>query len=403
MITSLRISNLKSFEDSGDLRFSRVNLLTGLNGRGKSTVIQTLLLIAQSYDTEKGIGRISLKGKFIDLGTYDDVLRRGAEPGEIGIDITTDDEADSKICFILARDENDQKYAVISDLLVDEKSRMESVSSQGFVVADSGAQVVSDKDIPVVADNVEKVLGSTSDVLGLRQLRNVCFISADREGGVNIKKNDTEWNPRLGVGIHGQYVMNMLEVATPEQKQEINQWYREILDGGYVKTHEDKERHEIAMYIDPAGTEQGFKPSNVGFGYSYILTILVAIVMADEGSKMFIENPEAHLHPSAQANLIAAIVEIAKKKNLQVFIESHSDHVVHGLQLSVKKNIIDHSELSVLFFSFDEDIPNLSQVCQMGITEDGHIENPPSGFFDQAEQDLSTLIGLDDIDNLFEE
>ena len=380
MITSLRISNLKSFEDSGDLRFSRVNLLTGLNGRGKSTVIQTLLLIAQSYDTEKGIGRISLKGKFIDLGTYDDVLRRGAEPGEIGIDITTDDEADSKICFILARDENDQKYAVISDLLVDEKSRMESVSSQGFVVADSGAQVVSDKDIPVVADNVEKVLGSTSDVLGLRQLRNVCFISADREGGVNIKKNDTEWNPRLGVGIHGQYVMNMLEVATPEQKQEINQWYREILDGGYVKTHEDKERHEIAMYIDPAGTEQGFKPSNVGFGYSYILTILVAIVMADEGSKMFIENPEAHLHPS-----------------------SHSDHVVHGLQLSVKKNIIDHSELSVLFFSFDEDIPNLSQVCQMGITEDGHIENPPSGFFDQAEQDLSTLIGLDDIDNLFEE
>lgn len=403
MITSLRINNLKSFENSGDLRFSRVNLLTGLNGRGKSTVIQTLLLIAQSYDTEKGIGRISLKGKFINLGTYDDVLRRDASSDEIGIEITTDDDADSKISFILARDENDQKFAVINDLWVDEKSRMESVSSQSFVVADSSILALSNHGETAVADVVEKVLGSTSDVLGLRQLRNVCFISADREGGVNIKKNDTEWNPRLGVGIHGQYVMNMLEVATTEQKQEINQWYRKILDGGYVRTHEDKERHEIAMYIDPAGTDQGFKPSNVGFGYSYILTILVAIVMADEGCKMFIENPEAHLHPSAQANLVAAIVEIAKNKNLQIFIESHSDHVVHGLQLSVKKRIIDHSALSVLFFSFDEDIPNLSHVCQMGIAEDGHIENPPSGFFDQAEKDLSTLIGLDEIDALFEE
>lgn len=403
MITSLKINHLKSFEDSGDLRFSRVNLLTGLNGRGKSTIIQSLLLVAQSYDPEKGIYKVALKGRFVDLGTYDDILRRGSKSDEIGIDVITDDEVDSNISFILGHDENDQKFAAISDLRVNGKSRMESVSSQSFVVADGGAQVVSDRGEPVVTNVVEKVLGSTSDILGLRQFRNVCFISADREGGINIKRSDIDWSPKLGVGIHGQYVMNMLEVATLDQREEINQWYRKILDGGYVRTKEDKERHEIAMYIDPAGTEQGFKPSNVGFGYSYILTILVALVMAEEGSKMFIENPEAHLHPSAQARLVAAIVEIAKNKDIQVFIESHSDHVVHGLQLSVKKQIIDYTDLSVLFFGFDADTPNLTEACQLAITEDGHIENPPFGFFDQAEQDLSTLIGLDEFDDLFEE
>lgn len=403
MITSLKIDNLKSFVNSGDLKFSRVNLLTGLNGRGKSTIIQSLLLIAQSYDSEKGINKVSLKGRFVDLGTFDDVLRRDSKSTDIGIDITTNDETDSNISFVLSRDGNDPKSAKINDMWVDDKSRMELISSQSLIVSENDELIITEKGAPIIGEVEDKILGSTSDVLGLRQFRNVCFISADREGGINTKRSDIDWSPKLGVGIHGQYVMNMLEYASTDQRMEINQWYMNILDGGYVITKEDKERNEISMYIDPAGSEHGFKPSNVGFGYSYILTILVALVMAEEGSMMFIENPEAHLHPSAQARLVAAIIEIAKKRNFQVFIESHSDHVVHGLQLSVKKEIIDHTELTVLFFGFDADTPNLTEVCQLDITEDGHIENPPSGFFDQAEQDLSTLIGLVDFDDLFEE
>ena len=106
------------------------------------------------------------------------------------------------------------------------------------------------------------------------------------------------------------------------------------------------------------------------------------------------ENPEAHLHPAAQARLVKVMVEIAKEKDMQVFIESHSDHVLHGLQLAVMGGSISHDELSVLFFDFDNMEPNLTVVYQLEVTSNGHIRKPPYGFFDQAEQDLSLLIGL---------
>ena len=403
MITELTIKNLKSFGNSVQLAFSRVNLLTGMNGRGKSTVLQTLLILAQSYDKDKGISKISLGGSSVNLGSFEDVIHRGSKSQVISIDIHTDDEEDNEIHFDLSRDNGNDRQLSIDELIVNDKSKMETVVSQQFVTSSDGKMVTTEDGIPVVAEVEERRLGSTSDVIGLRQLRNIIFISADREGGKNIKSIEDGWTINDGVGVHGQYVMEMLEYATKEQRIQVNYWLNQVLDGGAVMTKEDKGRNEISMYIDPAGTDKGFKPSNVGFGYSYILSILVAIVMAEKGAKLFVENPEAHLHPSAQAKLISAIVEMTKEKDMQVFIESHSDHVLHGLQLAVNREMISNEDLTVLFFSFEENEPNLTLVNHLFVTEDGHIEKPPYGFFDQAEQDLSSLIGLDDIDAIFEE
>lgn len=402
MITALTIKNLKSFVDSGSLYFSSVNLLTGMNGRGKSTVLQTLLLLAQSYDQEKGMSKIMLNGRFVNLGSYEDLLHRGSTSKSISVDIHTDDEVDNEIYLELERDKESNRQLTICELKVNGKSKMESVVSQQFITSEDGELITAEDGDPIVAEIEGKQLGSTSDVIGLQQFKNIIFISADREGGKNVKRIADEWNPSQGVGIHGQYVMNMLEYADQAQRDQVNYWLNRVLDGGSVSTSVDKMRNEIALYIDPAGTDKGFKPSNVGFGYSYILSIIVAIVMADKGTKLFLENPEAHLHPSAQAKLTAAIVEMTKEKNMQVFIESHSDHVLHGLQLAIYRKTISQKGLSVLFFSFENDKPNQTVVNQLTVTGDGHIEQPPYGFFDQAEQDLSTLIGLDGIDMLFE-
>ena len=393
MIKEIELKRLKSFKDSGKLCFSSINLLTGKNGRGKSTVLQSMLLLAQSFDAEKGVDRLVLNGQFVRLGTFDDVIRRGSGIQIFSIAYKTDDDVDNAIICEFEKDKDDLRSAAFHELTINGNSKMETVSSE-ILTTENGEWITAEDGAPLLLESGERTVGTTSDVMGFRQLMNIIFISADREGGKDSVKTNRPWNKQMGVGIHGEYVMNMLEVSTQEERDAINKWLSNVLDGGYVRTEANPDNEEISMYIDPAGSDKGFKPSNVGFGYSYILSILTAMLMARKGAKLIVENPEAHLHPAAQARLVKVMVEIAKEKDMQVFIESHSDHVLHGLQLAVLGGSIRHDELSVLFFDFDNMEPNLTVVHQLEVTSNGHIRKPPYGFFDQAEQDLSLLIGL---------
>ena len=393
MIKEIELKRLKSFEDSGKLCFSSINLLTGKNGRGKSTVLQSMLLLAQSFDAEKGIDRLVLNGQFVRLGTFDDVIRRGSGIQIFSIAYKTDDDVDNAIICEFEKNKDDLRSAAFHELTINGNSKMETVSSE-ILTTENGEWITAEDGAPLLLESGERTVGTTSDIMGFRQLMNIIFISADREGGKDSVKTNRPWNRQMGVGIHGEYVMDMLEVSTQEERDAINKWLSIILDGGYVRTEANPDNEEISMYIDPAGSDKGFKPSNVGFGYSYILSILTAMLMARKGAKLMVENPEAHLHPAAQARLVKVVVEIAKEKDMQVFIESHSDHVLHGLQLSVMEGSLSHDELSVLFFDFDNIEPNHTIIHQLEVTPNGHIRKPPYGFFDQAEQDLSILIGL---------
>ena len=305
----------------------------------------------------------------------------------------TDDDVDNAIICEFEKDRDDLRSGAFHELMINGNSKMETVSS-GILTTENDEWITAEDGAPLLLESGERTVGTTSDVMGFRQLMNIIFISADREGGKDSVKTNRPWNRQMGVGIHGEYVMNMLEMSTQEERNAINKWLSIVLDGGYVKTETNPDHEEISLYIDPAGSDKGFKPSNVGFGYSYILSILTAMQMARKGAKLIVENPEAHLHPAAQARLVKVMVDIAKEKDMQIFIESHSDHVLHGLQLAVMRGNIGHDELSVLFFDFDNKEPNLSVVHQLEVTPNGHIRKPPYGFFDQAEQDLSRLIGL---------
>lgn len=71
MITSLGLDKFKCFDKLDKIEFSQINLLTGLNGRGKSTVIQSMLLIAQSFSENKSLESLKINdGKFLKLGTF---------------------------------------------------------------------------------------------------------------------------------------------------------------------------------------------------------------------------------------------------------------------------------------------------------------------------------------------
>ena len=135
------------------------------------------------------------------------------------------------------------------------------------------------------------------------------------------------------------------------------------------------------------------KPTNVGFGYAYVLPILVAGLTSTPKHTIIIENPEAHLHPKAQARLIEFLAKVASNE-VQIFIESHSEHILNALCIAVitEENSIKNDDISVLYF---QDTPEGEPNCtRIPILANGNIEEWPDGFFDQTNKDYKILYGF---------
>lgn len=162
-------------------------------------------------------------------------------------------------------------------------------------------------------------------------------------------------------------------------------WLSYIFDGANIKVNNDSES-VLALKINSKNNERLYKSVNVGFGYSYVLSIVLTCLLSKENDILIFENPEAHLHPKAQSRLTHLFARLAENK-VQLFIESHSEHILNGLRVAVasKSSRIDKDMVSSYFF--DENF----QVEKLNIDHKGFISNWPKDFFDQTDIDNSLI------------
>ena len=128
--------------------------------------------------------------------------------------------------------------------------------------------------------------------------------------------------------------------------------------------------------------------TDVGFGVSQVLPVIVLLNHVPEGSTVILEQPEIHLHPEVQSRLADAIVGIAETRNLQVLVESHSEHLLRRLQRCVAEETIP-ADLVKLYFINQKN----GEACltDIGLNEYGEIENwPPDFFGDEMEEIAAT-------------
>ena len=134
-----------------------------------------------------------------------------------------------------------------------------------------------------------------------------------------------------------------------------------------------------------------FRPQNVGFGISYVLPVLVAILTARPTDIVIIENPEAHLHPKGQSGL-GKLLARAASYGVQLFVETHSDHVINGVRVAVKQGILSPNDVNVAFFDrhyhkvrYSDGIRGeyYADICNIKIDRNGMLSNYPKGFMDE--------------------
>ena len=237
----------------------------------------------------------------------------------------------------------------------------------------------------------------------LQQLARVHYVSADRLGPQEffVWSNDTDF---LSVGARGERTAEVLYQAVRQQQlvedlrarsieesetfllpDQASSWLTYVFDGGKVRV---KAPHStiLTLEMNSDGSAHYHRPVNVGFGYSYALPIIVAGLMAEPGEVLMVENPEAHLHPLAQSR-IGEFLATVSHAGVQVFVESHSEHILNAFRLAVKERWVDSDALSLLYFRRHDVDP----IARVAVESDGRIPYWPEGFFDQRTHDFFRL------------
>ena len=371
MLRNIQLTNFKCFEEL-DLSCTSLNLLCGLNGMGKSSIIQALLVLHQSYETKDLLnGRLVLGGERIDLGAGSDVLFDGADNELIGF-VLEDDAAESRLELTF-------DYSRVADQLTARPNG--APGSIEYLPEDWQSMPPFGGHLLYV--NAERVgprkLYPLSDVRG--------------RGGDFGANGEYAWNY---LNRHQNDVVDSDDPRSTDTRRRrlldiVDQWLQNICPGAHLQLEEIAAADAViaGFSFDRSGdvATSPYRATNVGFGLSYALPVILAL-LAKPGTLCLIENPEAHLHPRGQTKM-AELAARAAVAGVQVFAETHSDHFVDGVRIAVRDRII--APASTSFHYFDRYV-NKAVATSLQVDADGRLSDWPPGFFDQYDENLARLI-----------
>ena len=102
-----------------------------------------------------------------------------------------------------------------------------------------------------------------------------------------------------------------------------------------------------------------------------------------------IENPETHIHPHGQSRL-AMLMAKAAQAGVQIFVESHSDHILNGIRVAAKRQWIEAEKVKINYFSRSD--KEITTILPLKLYQNGRIDKWPKGFFDEWDNMLDELI-----------
>jgi predicted ATPase len=386
MIRELEIRNFKSHRVT-KLNIRNLTVLCGGNGVGKSSIMQTLLLLREAFIKDKSFNILDLKSNAVKIGTANDAI----------YEFTTD--ATDTITVGFKSDIGRYNFVYEAD------TQAEKVKS--FIRAKEIIVDISDKSIDI---NNESLFNTNFQFISSARLGPQAQYSKDDkvidvykqisiiEGKAEYFVHFLEANKNLNVIKDIQHSSSDL----PELFPQVIAWEQEISEGVNIEIQDlGKLGFVLKYYFDTeaSGTKRTklFEAANVGFGLSYVMPILVAILSSKKDTLLFIENPEAHLHPKGIAKLTELIC-LAAQAGIQIILETHSDHVINGILVQCKRFEEAQTGITrqnVAIYHFDrDDSKHCTDVKEVKIEENGLIRYTPKGFFDQFTIDRKYLMGF---------
>lgn len=346
------INGFKCFYKEESFIFNKLTLFTGANSGGKSSVIQALILTKKESESNGDEVSFSDAAYALDLGSFDDVAYRDSRGAGSGIiqfcldgsqwDVHVDDEVEIVKSPVVHLD------------------NLKNLFSAGF------SFLAADREAPRYVYEYSKSKvdlcnchgGNVGDVLNKHGMDNVESIRSLNGRENKLKIILDEWVdyifPGVAIGVEGSAIKKA-------------------------------ESYQIVEHNKSAAT-------NIGFGITYSLSILINGLLTKKEGWLVVENPEAHLHPKAQSNMGYFLACMASA-GVRVVVETHSEHIVNGIRRFALKHNSQLKPDDVAIYFFKNNSGN-REIEKIDIDENGNLSDLPVDFFDQVRQDMQKIIQL---------
>jgi hypothetical protein len=420
MITNLRIENFKSWRDTGPLRFAPLTGFFGSNSSGKTSILQLLLLLRQTVESpdRRQVLNLGDERSLVSLGTFQDVLFEHVLQSHLRWGLSWDN--------FLGR-EKGETWSFEADVSEQDARRM--VVNRFRYTAPWNAWYSMERK-PDSLGQYDLKAESQGDKLGIRRTKGEgwdlpppvkCYgfpdeVKAYYEGAVFLSDLELSFETHMSnlfylgplreypkreyrsagkepsdVGYRGESTVDALLAARqegPRVEQEVARWLKElglIHDFSVSPVALGSSLYQVKVRQSPRSAEVLL--TDVGFGVSQLLPVLVLCYYAPEGSTLIFEQPEIHLHPSVQAGLADVFLDAIRTRKVQILLESHSEYLVKRLQRRIAEDDSLSPEDVALYFCRMEE--GESKIEALDVDDEGNIRNWPADFFGNEMEDLA--------------
>ena len=426
-ITKIAVKGFKSIAAACEIDIRPLTILAGANSSGKSSIMQPLLMLKQTLEAPYDPGPLLIDGpnvQFTEAGQFLSTLPDGKKADRFQIRIGTS--------------MSNSSHSV--------ETTFRSVQG-GIEIVKMTSKVRPEEDTPVFPEDLtlypemppeeikaltdEYMLFRVAGVNGVKRSR--CFLRlvsqdsssslslgtavklvSDPEGDIldSIHIPGLRGNPErtykltstgpLYPGTFEHYTASIIH----EWQETIDERLKTLVDTlhtlgltGQVGT---KKIGDVGIELqigrllhDNDGETDMVNITDVGFGVSQVLPAIVALIVAEPGRLVYLEQPELHLHPRAQVAL-ARVLADAAKRGVRVVAETHSSLLLLGIQTLVAEGDLSPELVKLHWFSRNKD--GITEVDSVDLDEAGAYGDWPMDFDDVELKTQSRY--LDAVDRL---
>lgn len=187
----------------------------------------------------------------------------------------------------------------------------------------------------------------------------------------------------------GRYISLGYRRPKKTLEERVAYWLKELgLIHSFNVTQVAKESSLYEVRVQKSQKSAQVLITDVGFGVSQVLPVLVLCYYVPEGSTILLEQPEIHLHPSVQSRLADVLIDAAQNRKVQIIVESHSEHFLRRLQRRIAERTLDRDDVALYFCDSDR---SESKLSSLDIDLLGSIRNWPKDFFGDEFAEMAAI------------
>ena len=428
MITHIRMQNFKSWKNSGKVDLAPLTGFFGTNSSGKSSLLQMLLLLKQNVGHSKPREPIFFGNEtsLVNLGKFHEVIHgheqedqlclefgcKFKEPFKIGVYGKTPDGPSGEVLVPIGNFAfNTVIHEVWGNLMIDsfrygfESCEVPEVKwERGFLshtdlFGNPHRQQIGTMSCYGGPPEQQHALLRPLSQAFEKLFSHVYYLSPTRvdprrhynwQGG--HPEHIRQWGDQTIDALLSARVRKLKTVHEEEDipiEERVSYWLREMeLTHSFSLDWTNQGATEYEVRIQKSPTSAAVTLADMGYGLGQFLPVLVLCYYAPEGSTLILEQPGIHLHPKVQSQLADLLIEVVIERNLQILVESHSEHLLNRLQRRVAEEKIAADQTALYFCRNDEGVSNIDR---LKMDEFGNITNWPENFFGDEMGDLFAM------------